>query len=298
MHVRPISIPRSTSPHAQRLPRHSNTDALDCVHTSPCIPWRAHTWHAGTRAHTATPTPAPRPRHLPRPLPQRRRRAVAASAPPQHARQRRQSASWCPRPGEQACGQRRGHSDKSGLGRRRRSPAQGTLHSGHAPAQAHCSRGSHGRPRLCRSGQDKVQTHVVFFIHVSALLDQVRHQVDHALPSRIKERMLGSVLAQRCLDLLLLDLITAAFGPVQSGFAVLKRAGVSAGAWRGRACMCGPSPSLALPCRTLLPRHSHTDAHDCVHTSPCIPWRAHTWHAGTRARGTYLVRRRDVGAVL
>ncbi len=105
----------------------------------------------------------------------------------------------------------------------------------------------------------------------------------HALPSRIKERMLGSVLAQRCLDLLLLDLITVAFGAVESGFAALKRAGVSAGAWRGRACMCGPSPSLALPRRTLLPRHSNTDAHDCVHTSPCIPWCAQTWHAGTRA---------------
>ncbi len=136
-----LALPRRTL-----LPRHSHTDAHDCVHTSPCIPWRPHTWHAGTRAHTATPTPAPRPRHLPRSLPPRRRRAVAASAPPQHARQRRHSASWCARSGEQACGQRRGHSDKSGLGRRRRSPAQGTLHSGHAPAQAHCSRGSHARP--------------------------------------------------------------------------------------------------------------------------------------------------------
>ena len=107
-----------------------------------------------------------------------------------------------------------------------------------ARLRACCNRGSRGRPRLCRSGQDTVHTHVVFFIHVSALLDQVRHQLDHALLSRIKERMLGSVLAQRCLDLLLLDLITAAFGAVESGFAALKRAGVSAGAWRGRACMC------------------------------------------------------------
>ncbi len=128
-----------------------------------------------------------------------------------------------------------------------------------------------------------LQTHVVFVIHVSALLDQVRHQLDHALLSRIKERMLGPVLAQRCLDLLLLDLITAVFGVVEGSSAPLKRAGVSAGAWRGRACMCVPSPSLALPRRTLLPRHSNTDAHDCVHTSPCILWRAHTWHAGTRA---------------
>jgi hypothetical protein len=137
-----------------------------------------------------------------------------------------------------------------------------------ARLRACCNRGSHGRPRLCRSGQDTFQTHVVFFIHVSALLDQVRHQLDHALLSRIKERMLGSVLAQRCLDLLLLDLIIAPFfGEVESGFAALKRAGVSAGAWRGRACMCGPSPSLALPRRTLLPRHSHTDAHDCEHAA-------------------------------
>ena len=40
------------------MPRHSNTDAHDCVHTSPCIPWRTHTWHAGTRARNATRTPA------------------------------------------------------------------------------------------------------------------------------------------------------------------------------------------------------------------------------------------------
>ena len=128
------------------MPRHSNTDAHDCVHTSPCIPWRAQTWHAGTRAHSAMPTPAARPRHLQCSSPRCWRRAVAASAPPQHARNRRLGASWCSRSGEQACGQRRGHSDKSGLGRLRRSPAQGTLPSGHAPAQAHCNRCSHGRP--------------------------------------------------------------------------------------------------------------------------------------------------------
>ena len=118
--------------------------------------------------------------------------------------------------------------------------------SPHAAAQAQphrrarlracCNRGSHGLPRLCRSGQDTVQTHEVFFIHVSALLDQVRHQLDHALLSRIKERMLGPVLAQRCLDLVVL-------GQVEGSVAVLKQPGVSAGAWRGRACMCGPSPS-------------------------------------------------------
>ena len=129
--------------------------------------------------------------------------------------------------------------------------------------------GRHSRIRLCRSGQNTVQTHVVFFVHVSALFDQVRHHLDHALPSRIKERMLGSVLAQRCLDLVV-------SGKVEGSSAVLKRAGVSAGAWRGRACMCGPSPSLALPRRTLLPRHSNTDTHDCVHTSTCILWRKQT----------------------
>ena len=80
-----------------------------------------------------------------------------------------------------------------------------------------------------------LQTHVVFVIHVSALLDQVRHQLDHALLSRIKERMLGPVLAQRCLDLVVL-------GTVEGSFPALKRTGVSAGAWRARACMCGPSP--------------------------------------------------------
>ena len=124
----------------------TRTIASTHLHTYYGGAWRAQTWHAGTRAHTATPTPAARPRHLPVPSPPRRRRAPAASAPPQHARERRQSASWSTRPGEQACGQRRGHSDKRGLGRRRRSPAQGTLPSGHAPAQAHCNRGSHGRP--------------------------------------------------------------------------------------------------------------------------------------------------------
>ena len=105
--------PSLVLPRRTLLPRHSHTDAHDCVHTSPCTLWRADTWHAGTRA-PAAPTLS---------LAARRRRAVAASAPPQHALQRRLGASWCSRPGEQACGQRRGHSDKSGLGRRRRSPA-------------------------------------------------------------------------------------------------------------------------------------------------------------------------------
>ena len=122
----------------------TQTRTIVCTHLHAI--WRPHTWHAGTRSHSAMPTPAARPRHLHCSSPPHWHRAVAASAPPQHARTRRQSASWCARTGEQACGQRRGHSDKSGLGRRRRSPAQGTLHSGHAPAQAHCNRGSHGRP--------------------------------------------------------------------------------------------------------------------------------------------------------
>ena len=51
--------------------------------------------------------------------------------------------------------------------------------------------------------------------------------------------MLASVLAQRCRDPLVR-------GDVESGLAVLKRAGVSVGAWRGRACMCGPSLPLAV----------------------------------------------------
>ena len=122
--------------------RHTQTRTIACTHLHAYYGAHKHGMHALSR----TPTPALRPRHLPRPSPLRRRRAVAASAPPQHARTWRQRASWFLRTGEQACGQRRGHSDKSGLGRRRRSPAQGTLHSGHAPAQAHCNRGSHGRP--------------------------------------------------------------------------------------------------------------------------------------------------------
>jgi hypothetical protein len=82
---------------------------------------------------------------------------------------------------------------------------------------------------------------------------QVLHQLDHALLSRIKERMLGPVLAQRCLDLVVL-------GQVESGFAPLKRAGVSAVRGEGvHACAAHLHPSLY--------RHSNTDAHDCVHTS-------------------------------
>ena len=119
----------------------TQTRTIACTHLHAFYGAHKHGMQALARA-----TPRGRPRHLPCSSPPRRRRAVAASAPPQHARTRRQSASWCTRTGEQACGQRRGHSDKSGLGRRRRSPAQGTLHSGHAPAQAHCNRGSHGRP--------------------------------------------------------------------------------------------------------------------------------------------------------
>ena len=38
-----------------------------------------------------------------------------------------------------------------------------------------------------RSGQDSVQTHVVFVIHVSTLLDQVLHQLEHFFFDRIKE---------------------------------------------------------------------------------------------------------------
>jgi hypothetical protein len=79
-------------------------------------------------------------------LPQYSRRPLRGPAQPQGASPRRQSASWSPRSGEQACGQRQRHSGKSGLGRRRRPPARGTLHTVHAQAQACCSRQSHGRP--------------------------------------------------------------------------------------------------------------------------------------------------------
>ena len=144
MHVRPISIPRSTSPHADASAQQHRLARLR-AHISMHTMARTNMACRHSRAHRHA-NASGTPRHLPRPLPQRRRRAVAASAPPQHARARRLRASWCSRTGEQACGQRRGHSDKSGLGRRRPSPAQGTLHSGHAPAQAHCNRGSHGRP--------------------------------------------------------------------------------------------------------------------------------------------------------
>ncbi len=124
----------------------TQTRTIACTHLHTYYGAHKHGMQALARA-----TPRGRPRHLHCSSPRCWRRAVAASAPPQHARSRRHSASWSSRAGEQACGQRRGHSDKSGLGRRRRSPAQGTLHSGHAPAQAHCHRCSHGRP-IWRAG--------------------------------------------------------------------------------------------------------------------------------------------------
>ena len=79
--------------------------------------------------------------------------------------------------------------------------------------------------------------------------------------------MLGSVLAQRCLDLLLLDLITAVFGPVERSSAVLKRAGVSAGAWGGGATATraasagGDALPRRAPCTpdTHQPKHTATD---------------------------------------
>jgi hypothetical protein len=77
--------------------------------------------------HTAMPTPTARPRHLPRSLNLLSSRAIAASEPPQHVQRRRLRASWCTNPGEQACSRRRGHSDKTGLGRRLLSPTQVTL---------------------------------------------------------------------------------------------------------------------------------------------------------------------------
>ena len=100
-------------------------------------------------------------------------------------------------------------------------------------------------------------------VSVSLFVCSLGYELRGAHAGRQQQRVPG----KDCLDLLFLDVITAVFRVVEGDFAVLKRAGVSAGAWRGRACMCGPSPSLALPRRTLLPRHSHTDAHDCEHAA-------------------------------
>ena len=98
MHVRPISIPRSTSPHAAASAQQHRRARLR-AHISAYYGAHKH----GMQALARTP-PRQRQRHLPRrrPLPLRRRRAVAATAPPQHARERRLRASWCSRPGEQA----------------------------------------------------------------------------------------------------------------------------------------------------------------------------------------------------
>jgi hypothetical protein len=76
-----------------------------------------------------------------------------------------------------------------------------------------------------------VQTDFVFSVHVSALLDKVRHQLEHAVLSRMNQRMFGSVLAQRCLDLLVL-------GVVEGVSAVLKRAGLSVDAGRLHTFRC------------------------------------------------------------
>ncbi len=105
-----------------------------------------------------------------------------------------------------------------------------------------------------------------------------KHQEEHVLVL-VGDVDLRKVLRKRGLDLLLLDLIIAVFGAVESGSAALKRAGVSAGAWRGRACMCGTLHQGVAwgPPSTLLPRHARGQRH---------------------ARGTYIVRRRHVGAVL
>ena len=126
------------------------------------------------------------------------------------------------------------------------------------------------------------------------------------------------MLAQRCLDLLVPR-------DAESALAELKRAGVSVGAWRGRACMCGPSPPLAVWSygygKVMCARSSasgntgetsSTSPHAAASAQPHrrallrahitlygahILWRAQTWHAGKRAR-TYPFLRRDVGTVL
>jgi hypothetical protein len=78
-------------------------------------------------------------------------------------------------------------------------------------------------------------------------------------------------------------------GCVQAGPLLLEsRRAVSGGATATRAASPGgdalPRGAPCTPHRTLLPRQSHTDSHDCVLTSPCILWLAQTWRAGTRAR--------------
>ena len=48
-----------------------------------------------------------------------------------------------------------------------------------------------------RAVGDTVKTHVVLFMHVRTLLDELRDQFGLALLRRMKERVLASVLAQR-----------------------------------------------------------------------------------------------------
>ena len=96
MYVRPISIPRSTSPHAAasaqqhrcaRLRAHISMHTMARTHMA-CRHMRSHR-HANASGTPAAPTSS---------LVVRRRRAVTASAPPQHAPFRRLRASWYVRP--------------------------------------------------------------------------------------------------------------------------------------------------------------------------------------------------------
>jgi len=82
-----------------------------------------------------------------------------------HAQTRRLSASWCTRPGEQACSQLRGHIDKRGLG----DALPRRALSGHAPAQACCNRCSHGRPPVRYTPSTPMHVHMALTgsIHVS-----------------------------------------------------------------------------------------------------------------------------------
>jgi hypothetical protein len=88
---------------------------------------------------------------LPRLVPQCQHLPLRGPAPQQGAPIWRLCANWSSRnPGEQMLCQRRCHSSKSCLCRRRRPPTRHTLHVAHAQAQTCCSRQSQGRnPVLC-----------------------------------------------------------------------------------------------------------------------------------------------------
>ena len=58
-----------------------------------------------------------------------------------------------------------------------------------------------------RAVGDTVKTHVVLFMHVRTLLDELRDQFGLALLRRMKERVLAAVLAQRRLHFFLCGVV-------------------------------------------------------------------------------------------